>query len=234
MPSCGDLGQDAQLNFVSWSKEAKDKEGVLKKVAAAIHDMTWWVNAEYSNIFAGVALGFIALMVSPLVVFGTWVAISAYGGEGPEEFMATNALIYEFTFMGFSDLRNWSPPSFSIDPSLVAELPAYLAMYLASLSEMTSSELYKASQAFNSLSAFVAFLKPLICAVPSMLTMDCAESLGEKVGASKNASFALEAPVDLDNSGDAAKLQTKEALASLTDDATKARQLELPKSAGVV
>ena len=71
--------------------------------------------------------------------------------------------------------------SVSIDPSLIAELPAYLAMYLASLSDMTSSELYKASQAFNSLSAFVAFLKPLICAVPSMLTMDCAESLGEKV-----------------------------------------------------
>ena len=146
------------------------------------------------------------------MVFGTWCAISSYSGQGgPDEFMATVSLIHRFVFQITTTLR-WSPPSFSLDPSLVLGLPAYVQAYVSDVADMTASELYKASQAFSSLAAMIAFIKPLICAVPSLLTMDCAESLGEWLGASKNAAFAQEAPVGLI---DSEELQTEEALASV-------------------
>ena len=110
--------------------------------------------------------------------------------------MATVSLVHRFVFQITTTLR-WSPPSFSLDPSLVLGLPAYVQAYVSDVADMTASELYKASQAFSSLAAMIAFIKPLICAVPSLLTMDCAESLGEWLGASKNAAFAQEAPVPL-------------------------------------
>ena len=61
--------------------------------------------------------------------------------EAKEATGATVSMIYEFTFMGLSELSSWSPPSLSLDPSLIAALPAYLAMYLANLGEMTSVDL---------------------------------------------------------------------------------------------
>ena len=115
-----------------WSDGAKDKGGVLAKVAAAVHDMTWWTAADLmSNGFTLLILVLLlTYLLSPLVVFGTWVSVSAYGGEGPQEFMVTVALIYEYTFAIASEL-GWSPPSLTLDPSLVVGLAAYLGDYLA-------------------------------------------------------------------------------------------------------
>ena len=220
--------------IASWSNEAKDEGGVLKKIAAVIHEMTWWaselLDPSEGSFFAvlGILIGVCGFLSSSLMVFGTWAAISAYGGEDPEEFLATNALIYEFTFMGFSDPSTWSPPSFSFDPSLITELPVYLAMYLANMGDMTSADLFMASEALNALSLVVAFIKPTICWMAGFLSMF------EWLNVSKNAQFSKEmsAPLMLTVENDGINgriLQTEEALVSLgaaNEASSKVKRLE--------
>ena len=189
-----------------WSDGAKDKGGVLAKVAAAVHDMTWWVDSN-SKFTGLIYVALATYLLSPLVVFGTWASVSAYGGEGPREFMATVALIYEYTFAIASEL-GWSPPSLTLDPSLVVGLPAYLGDYLAGLGDMPSADLFAGSQALDALASVIAFFKPAVCWLAAFLSMF------DNLNVAENAAFALEAPETLgDEMGN--KLQTPEALASL-------------------
>jgi len=195
-----------------WSDGAKDEGGVLAKVAAAVHDMTWWVGGN-GNFTTLIFLALQTYLLSPLVVFGTWASVSAYGGEGPREFMATVALVYEYTFAIASEL-GWSPPSLTLDPSLVVGLPEVLGDYLAGLGDMPSADLFAGSQALDALASVIAFFKPLVCWLNTFLTMY------DMLNVAENAAFALEAPVGLnstvdDEGVDGKVLQTPEALESL-------------------
>eukprot|EP00618_Florenciella_parvula_P031713 CAMPEP_0119474370 /NCGR_PEP_ID=MMETSP1344-20130328/5643_1 /TAXON_ID=236787 /ORGANISM="Florenciella parvula, Strain CCMP2471" /LENGTH=621 /DNA_ID=CAMNT_0007507641 /DNA_START=85 /DNA_END=1950 /DNA_ORIENTATION=- len=189
-----------------WSDGAKDEGGVLAKVAAAVHDMTWWVDLKGGfSVLIGFALA--TYLLSPLVVFGTWASVSAYGGEGPEEFMATVALVYEYTFAIASEL-GWSPPSLTLDPSLVVGLPAFFGDFLVGLGDMPSADLFAGSQALDALASVIAFFKPAVCWLAAFLSMF------DNLNVAENAAFALEAPVGLwEDEGKV--LQTPEALASL-------------------
>ena len=191
-----------------WSDGAKDKGGVLAKVAAAVHDMTWWVAHEPDNGFCILILfALMTYLLSPLVVFGTWASVSAYGGEGPREFMATVALVYEYTFAIASEL-GWSPPSLTLDPSLVVGLPEVFGDYLAGLGDMPSADLFAGSQALDALASVIAFFKPAVCWLAAFLSMF------DNLNVAENAAFALEAPVQL-GVRKGKVLQTPEALASL-------------------
>ena len=198
-----------------WSDGAKDEGGVLAKVAAAVHDMTWWAAADLSNGGFTILI-FLALatyLLSPLVVFGTWASVSAYGGEGPREFMATVALVYEYTFAIASEL-GWSPPSLTLDPSLIVGLPEVFGDYLAGLGDMASADLFAGSQALDALASVIAFFKPAVCWLAAFLSMF------DNLNVAENAAFALEAPVQLnytvdDEGFDGKVLQTPEALESL-------------------
>ena len=177
----------------AWSDGAKDQEGALGTVAAAVHDMTWWVAADRSGAFTALVTSALATyLLSPLVVFGTWTAVSAYGGEGPREFMATVALTFRYSFAITSE--RWSPPSLSLDPSLVAGLPEYVGDYVASLGDMTSADLLKGSQALDALASAIALVKPTLCWLAALL------STFDGLNVAKNAAFAAEAPVGLNKS----------------------------------
>ena len=189
-----------------WSDGAKDKGGVLAKVAAAVHDMTWWVAHKLNNGFSRlILLALATYLLSPLVVFGTWASVSAYGGEGPREFMATVALIYEYTFAIASEL-SWSPPALTLDSSLVVGLQEVCGDYLAGLGDMPSADLFAGSQALDALASVIAFFKPAVCWLAAFLSMF------DNLNVAENAAFALEAPAGL---REGKVLQTPEALESL-------------------
>lgn len=173
-------------------RAAEKSQGDAAKIAEQVHDMLWWIPLlinESKDIPFVNAMRYciIVFALAPIMVFGTWLAFSSYGGSS---FLLTLGLIYDLNFYEFKALTSIPP----IDFGSIALLPNWANLggaYLAGAAQ-SPTDLLQSSRSLYGLSLVLAIIKIAVSFLNDLFSaMDLFEGRN-RARFSKEASKSLE------------------------------------------
>jgi hypothetical protein len=141
-----------------------------------LHGSLWWLPdgesaslkieniSGCSTMLIVVLFSSLLIVFSPLIVFGQWTAFFFYLDNGLNDDLTYVSLIYQHFFGAFVDFKIYIPNILSLNLDDISEWLSALQQ-IPSFDSLPPAAMLEGSTIFAILGLFMAFMKPLICAL---------------------------------------------------------------------